>query len=152
MLVLAAANAVSVVLLGTVCLLRLTGRIGGPAFLGCLAILFVLATALWVRIERRHRPLDPWRRLLRVIVGLLLALVAVPMAVLTPLFWLDTQLPAEAGFQQTLGPLMAAILIALVLAVLVNAAGGIVIGVGATRGHRRAVPPAPRYPVNSPDP
>lgn len=144
MLVLAAANAVSVVLLGTVCLLRLTGRLGVPAFLGCLAILFVLATALWVRTERRHRRLEPWRRLIRVVVGLLLALVAAPMAVLTPLFWLDTHLPAEAGFQQTLGPVMAAILMALVLAVLVNAAGGIVIAARAVRGaYRRAAPPAP---------
>ena len=143
MLVLAAANAVSVVLLGTVCLLRINGHIGGPAFLACLVILFVLATALWVRIERRHRPLDPWRRLVRVVVGLLVALVAAPIAVLMPLFWLDTHLPVEAGFQQMLGPIMAAILIALVLAVLVNAAGGIVIAAVATRGHRRAAPPAP---------
>lgn len=130
MVVLAGANAVSVLLLGTLSYMRFSGRLGVPAFLACLVIVFVLATALWVRTERRHRRLEPLRRLARVAGGLLLVVVLAPMIVLTPLFWLDAQLPVEAGFQRTLGFVMAATLTALVLSVLVNAVGGVVIAVG----------------------
>ena len=140
MLVLAGANAVSVVLLGTLCLLWLTGRVAAPAFVSCLVVIFVLATALWVRTERRHRTLEPLRRVGRVAVGLVVVLAATPMAVLTPLFWLEQQLPAEANFVSALSPVMAAVLLALVLAVLVNAAGGVVIGLRALLGARGAVP------------
>ena len=143
---LAAANAVSVVLLGTLCALHLSGRLGVAAFLACLLILFIVATVLWVRTERRHRQLEPLRRLGRVVVGLVIVLVAAPMAVLTPLFWLDAQLPREANFAAVLGVAMAAMLMALVLAVLVNAAGGVVIALGALAGRGRPVTPGTPSP------
>lgn len=136
-LVLAAVNAVSVVLLGTLCALRLSGRVGVPPFLGCLVVLFFLATMVWVRTERRHRPLEPLRRLGRVVAGLAVVLVAAPMAVLTPLFWLHAQLPPEANFDAVLRVAMAATLMALVLAVVVNAAGGVVIALGVFGGRGR---------------
>jgi hypothetical protein len=126
-LVLAAANAVSVLLLGTLCFLRLSGRIGVPAFVTCLVLLFPLATALLVRTERRERQPAPLRRAGRVVGGLLIVVVVAPMTILTPLFWLDAQLPPEADFQRTIGLVMAAMLMALVLAILVNAAGGAVV-------------------------
>ena len=146
MLVLAGANAVSVVLLGTLCFVRLSGRIGGPAFVGCLMVLFVLATVLWVRSERRNRRREPLRRLSGVVGGLLIAVVLAPMAVLTPMFWLHAQLPSEAGFDHTVGLVMAAMLIALVLAVLVNAAGGVVVVVRAFLTRGRPAPPGASSP------
>lgn len=141
MLVLAGANVVSVVLLGTLCLLWLTGRVAAPAFVPCLVVIFVLATALWVRTERRHRTLEPLRRVGRIAIGLVVVLAATPMVVLTPLFWLEQQLPAEADFTSALSPVMAAVFLALVFAILVNAAGGVVIGARALVRARRAVPP-----------
>lgn len=145
-LVLAAANAVTVLLLGTLCLLRLSGRLGVPAFLGCLVMLFALATAMWVRTERRHRGLEPLRRLGRVVVGLAIVVMVAPMTVLTPLFWLDAQLPPEAEFQRLLGLVMASMLMALVLAVLVNAAGGVVIGLRTLAARGRPAPPGASSP------
>jgi hypothetical protein len=133
-LVLAAANAVSVLLFGTLYAAAGTGHLTGPSFLACLPVLFALTTSLWVRTERRHRALPPIRRLGRAVVGLVGVLVVTPMAVLTPLFWLELQLPAEAGLHLILGPTMALVLIALVLTILVNAVGGVVIGVRAALG------------------
>lgn len=138
---LAGANAVSVLLLGTVCFLRLSGRLGGGAFVGCLAALFLLATALWVWSERRNRNRAALGRLVGVVGGLLIAVVLAPMVVLTPMFWLHAQLPPEAGFHQTIGLVMAAMLMALALAVLVNAVGGAVVMVGAFLARGRATGP-----------
>lgn len=138
---LAGANAVSVVLLGTLCFVRLSGRIGGPAFVGCLVVLFVLATALWVRSERRNRGREPLRRISGGVGGLLIAAVLAPMVVLTPMFWLHAQLPPEAGFDHTIGLVMAAMLVALVLAVLVNAVGAVVVMVRAFLARGRPARP-----------
>ena len=140
MLAMAGTNAVSVVLLGTLCLLGLTGRLAGPLFVGCLAAVFVLVTVLWIRTEQRHRAIDPFRRAARVVVGLLAVIVATPMVVLTPLFWLERQVPAEAGFTSALSPVMAAVLLALVFAILVNVAGGAVVAARALLGARRSAP------------
>ena len=134
MLALAGANAVTVLLLGTVCFVRLSGRIGGPAFLGCLAVLFGLATALWVWSEHRNPHRAP---LLRLVIAVILA----PMVTLTPMFWLHAQLPPEADFDRTIGQAMAAMLMALVLAVLVNAVGAIVVMVRAFIARARPARP-----------
>ena len=56
---------------------------------------------------------------------------------LTPLFWLDAQLPAEAGLRDALGGVMALVLITLVLVVLVNVTGSL-------RGGRTSGPRAAR--------
>jgi ABC-type amino acid transport system permease subunit len=141
-LTLASANAVSVLLLGTLCVLRLSGRLGIAAFLGCLVIVFILATVLWVWTERRHRQLPLLRRAARVIVALLVVVILAPMAVLTPLFWLDAQLPPQAEFHRPLGFVMAGMLMALVLAVLVNAVGAVVIALRGLTGRGHAAPSA----------
>ena len=60
--------------------------------------------------------------------GLVAALIAVPMITLMPLFWLDSQLPPVAGLSSLLAPAMSIVLISLVLVVLVNLTGGLVIG------------------------
>ena len=145
-LALVGANAVSVFLLGTLCFVRLSGHIGWPAFLGCLAVVFMLATALWVRSEQRNRPRAPLRRLTGVVGALLMAVVLAPMVVLTPMFWLHAQLPPEAGLDHTIGRVMAAMLIALVLAVLVNAVGAAVVMGRAFLRRGRPAPPGASSP------
>ena len=129
MLALIAANAVGVVLFGTLYAVAGARVLSQSAFLACLAVLFVLITALWVRTEARHRTFGPWRRLGRIVVGLLAVLVVTPAAVLAPLFWLDQQLPAEVGVHDARGGIMALVLIALVLVVVVNVVG-VVIALG----------------------
>jgi hypothetical protein len=125
-LALAAANAVSVVLFGTLYTLAGAHVLSQVAFLACLVVLFVLMTGLWVRTEARHRRVAPVQRLGRIVVGLLSVLVVTPVAVLAPLFWLDEQLPAEAGLRAARGGIMALVLIALILVVFVNVAGMLV--------------------------
>ena len=96
------------------------------AFAACLFVIFSLVTALWVRVEARHRGLETLRRIGRVAAGLVVVLLGVPAFVLMPAFWLDTQLPDEVGFTRYLAPLMTLVLISLGLVVLVNVVGGVV--------------------------
>jgi Flp pilus assembly protein TadB len=126
-LALAAANAVGVVLFGTLYAVAGTSVLSHAAFLACLTVVFALVTALWVRTEARQRALDPLRRIGRIVVGLLSVVVVTPAAVLAPLFWLDEQLPVEVGLHDARGGVMALMLIALVLVILVNVAGSIVV-------------------------
>jgi phosphatidylglycerophosphate synthase len=124
MLALAGANLVSVLLFGALYAVAGAEYLSQAAFLVCLAVLAVLAITLWVRVEGRHRALDPIRRLGRVVAGLVMVAIGTPVLVLMPLFWLDRQLPAEAGFTPLLGPVMALTLIALALTAAVNVIGG----------------------------
>lgn len=126
MFALAATNAVSVLLFGTLYALAGAGRLSQGAFLACLGVLFVLVTALWVRVEGRHQAFEPLRRLGRVAAGLMAIVIGTPMLVLMPLFWLDSKLPPEAGLNRLLAPIMTLVLISLVLVILVNAAGAVV--------------------------
>ena len=126
MIALAGANAVGVVLFGALYALAGARYLSQAAFLLCLALLFVLVTALWVRLEARHRPLGAVRRLGRAAAALVAVGIATPMVVLMPLYWLDAQLPPEAGLAGTLPGIMALVLIALVLTAAANAAGATV--------------------------
>lgn len=128
MLILAGANTVSVVLFGALYLLAATGALAQPAFLTCLAVLFGLATFVWVRTEARHRGLEPVRRFGRVMIGLVLVVLVTPVAVLMPIFWLESQLPAEADFQRYVRGIMVIVLVSLALTAAVNVVGGLVIG------------------------
>ena len=127
MIALAGANAVGVVLFGALYALAGARYLSQAPFLLCLALLFVLVTALWVRVEARHRPLGVVRRLGRAAVGFVVVGIATPMAVLMPLYWLELQLPPEAGLAGVLPGIMALVLIALVLTAAVNAAGAAVV-------------------------
>jgi hypothetical protein len=122
-LALALANIVGAVLFGTLYAVAGASLMPQGAFLVCLPVLFVLITALWIRIERRHRMLGLLRRVGRVAIGLMLVVFAVPAVVLMPVFWLDTMLPPEAGLTSLLAPIMTIVLIALVLVGLVNVVG-----------------------------
>jgi len=126
-LVLAAANLLGVALFGTLYVVAGLRYMSQAAFLACLVVLFALVTALWLRVERQHRHLQPAGRVGRVVAGLVAVLIAVPIAVLAPVFWLDAQLPVEAGLHTRRGAVMVVVLIALVLTLLVNVAGGVVI-------------------------
>lgn len=126
MLALALANVVGAVLFGTLYAVAGASLMSQGAFVVCLPVLFVLVTALWLRIERRHRMLGLLRRVGRVAIGLVLVVFAVPAAVLMPVFWLDTILPPEARLTSLLGPIMAIVLIALALVGLVNLVGSAV--------------------------
>ena len=127
MLALAAANAVGVVLFGTLYAIAGARVLSQVAFLGCLAVLFALMTTVWIRTEARHGGVAPLRRIVRIVGGLLCVVVATPAVVLTPVFWLDAQLPVEAGLHAVRGGVMALILVTLVLVVLVNVTGSVVV-------------------------
>src|SRR5262245_29725001 len=107
-------------------------------FLTRLLVLFVMVTALWVRVERRHRHLQPVRRFGRVGGGLLAAVIVLPIAVLMPVFWLAEKIPVEAGLHARRGAIMVVLLAALALTVLVNVVGGIVIALRAALARTRA--------------
>lgn len=126
MFALTVTNAVGVVLFGALYAVAGAGLLSQAGFLTCLGVLFVLVTGLWVRTESRHRALEPLRRLGRVAIGLATVVIGMPVLVLMPLFWLDTQLPADAGLNRLLAPIMTLVLVSLVLVALVNVAGAVV--------------------------
>jgi hypothetical protein len=70
------------------------------------------------------------------VIGLLIVLVATPVIVLGPLFWLAEQLPVEAGLHAAQGGIMALVLIALVLVVFVNVTGMLVAVIRSVFGGR----------------
>lgn len=129
MLALGGANAVGVVLFGTLYAVAGAQLVSQTAFLACLALLFGLVTVLWVRTERRHERLDPLARIGRAAAGLVAVLIVMPVVVLMPLFWLDTQIPPEAGLNPMLAPVMTLVLIALVLVGLTNVVGGVAVAI-----------------------
>jgi hypothetical protein len=98
------------------------------AFLASLVVFFISATALWVRIERSrpgHR--DVVARIGRGSFALVVVVVALPALVLAPLLGLQETLPPAAGFADVVRPAMVLLLISLVWAVAVNAAGASVV-------------------------
>jgi hypothetical protein len=72
-----------------------------------------------------------------VALGLVAVVIATPVLVLMPLFWLDTRLPPEAGLNRLLAPIMTLVLVSLVLVVLVNVAGSVVAIAAALADRRR---------------
>ena len=102
-------------------------------FVAGLLLAFAGVTALWVWVEQQSRALEAIRRVGRVAMALLLVVIGLPIAVLMPLFWLESQLPLEAVPELHLGSVMALLLVSLVLVVAVNVVGGLVtvaLGVG----------------------
>jgi hypothetical protein len=123
-LALAGANVVGVAAFAL--LYALAGRrlLSQGAFWVALALLFVASAVLWVRLEGRQGPRrDVLSRAGRIAAGLALPIIAAPVVVLTPLFFLLDQLPREEGMAELIGRVMFLLLTSLVLMVLVNAAG-----------------------------
>lgn len=138
MLALAATNGVGVLLFSVLYAVAGARWLPQWAFLACLVILFGLVTALWVSVEgRQGSGRGGVARLGRIAFGLMVVTLAVPMVVLMPLFWLDSQLPPEAGLNSMLAPAMTIVLIALTLTALVNVVGGILALARAALGLRR---------------
>jgi hypothetical protein len=127
MLALAAANAVGAVLFGALYSVAGANLMSQATFLACLVMLLSLVTSLWIRTEARHQCLDPLRRVGKAAAGLMLVVLATPMIVLMPLFWLDTHLPQDAGLQRLLAPIMTVILFSLLLVGLTNLIGSTVV-------------------------
>lgn len=136
MLALAAANTVGVVLFATLYVIAGARLLPQPAFVVCLVVLFGLMIVVWLRTEARHRGVDIGRRIGRIVLGLGVVVVATPVVVLGPVFWLDAQLPAEVGLHAMRGGIMALVLIALTLVVLVNLAGAAIALAAAALGRR----------------
>ena len=108
-----------------------------PAVLiGGLLLVFAGVTALWVRVERQPRGLDPLRRLGRAVMGLVAVVIGLPVVVLGPMFWAESKLPLEAVPALHLGPVMALLLVSLTLVAGVNAVGAVV-AVALALGQRR---------------
>ena len=137
MFALAAANAVGVVLFGVLYAVAGAGLLSQRAFLLCLGVLFLLVTVVWTWAERRHHRLAVLARIGRAAAGLLVVVLATPMVVLMPLFWLDTRLPEDAGLRAILAPIMTVVLVSLVLVALTNIVGSIAASVLGFRRQRR---------------
>ena len=95
MMALAAVNVLGAVVFAGIYAASGTGRLPPAAFLVGLPVAFIAITALWVRVEDRSRALDPMVRVGRGAIGLLAVLIGLPVVVLMPLFWLESQLPAR---------------------------------------------------------
>src|SRR5262245_59867645 len=100
-------------------------RLPPTVLLAGLPLVFAGMTWLWVRVEDRSRRLDALRRVGRGAIALLAVVIGLPVAVLMPLFWLESQLPDEAVAALQIGPVMALLLIAIALVIAVNAIGGL---------------------------
>jgi hypothetical protein len=137
-LALATANAIGVTLFGLLYVVAGANLMPQAAFLTCLVVLFTLVTAMWVRAEARHRRLETLSRVGRAAGGLLLVMIVIPIFILMPLFWLDTQLPPEAGLRRLLAPIMTLVLFSLVLVTLANVVGSVAIVTRAVLGGGRA--------------
>ena len=137
MLALAAVNVLGAVVFAGLYAASGAAQVSSVTFLGGLLVFFGGMTAIWVRVEQQSRGVDPFRRVGRGAIGLLMVVIGLPMVVLMPLFWLETQLPPEAVPALHLGPVMALLLVALALVVAVNAVGAIVtLGIGVGRRWR----------------
>jgi hypothetical protein len=110
--------------------------------LGGLLLAFASMTVIWVRVEQRSQALEPFRRVGRIAMGLLAVVIGLPVVVLMPLFWLESQLPLEAVPALHLGPVMALLLVALASIVAVNVAGAVVaVALSIGRRWRAGQPP-----------
>ena len=144
MLVLAAINSLGVALFAGAYGAAALRWLSQGAFLASLVVAFGLTVALWVRIERRGSlTRSPLERTGRAAAALVLTVVLVPIAVLTPFFALQSQLPPEAGADHVAGRIMVILIAALALVALANFSGGTYLMVSAlgARLRGRSGPP-----------
>ena len=110
------------------------------AFLAALIMLLGVVTALWVRVEGRGAGArGHLERIGRAAAALLIVVALGPIAVLMPLFLLDTQLPPEAGLTHVISRTMVLLLVSIALVTLCNLGGAlvrVVLAVGARLGRR----------------
>lgn len=105
------------------------------AFLAALVMLLGAVTALWVRVEGRGAGArGPFERIGRAMAALLLVVALGPIALLMPLFALDTQLPPEAGLTHVISRTMVLLLVSVALVILCNVIGALAQVLIALRG------------------
>lgn len=137
MLTLAAVNVFGAVAFAGVYAAGSRLRDAPAVFIVAVALAFVGVTALWVYVEQRPRALEAIRRIGRGVIALLMVVIGLPMIVLMPLFWLESQLPPEAIPALHLGSVMALLLVSVSLVVATNIAGALVAtGLGILRRWR----------------
>ena len=144
MLVLAAVNALGVALFAGAYGAAALRWLSQGAFLASLVVAFGVTVALWLRVERRGSPTrSPLERMGRAAAALVLAVVLIPIAVLTPFFAVQSQLPPEAGADHLIGRMMVLLIAALALVALANLSGGTYLVVSAlgARLRGRSGPP-----------
>jgi hypothetical protein len=121
---LAAINAAGAFVFGLVYAAAALRILNQAAFLVALVVLFGAVTALWVHVEHsRGRARDPLSRLGCIVGALALTVLAVPGLILMPLFALKQSLPAEAGIDEVIRPILVLLLVSLALVVSMNLAG-----------------------------
>ena len=124
MIALAGIDALAMLGFGTVYAAAGTRLLGEAAFGTALLLVFLAATALWLRIERLY---GAGRRLLgravRVVGAFLLCAIAVPALVLMVLFFFREHAPPEVGLEHVIAPAMFLLLASLALTATVNLAG-----------------------------
>ncbi len=124
MLALTAVNAAGALVFGLLYAAGAARLLTQGAFLAALVVLFVAISACWLHVERsRGRPGDTLSRLGRISAALVLTVIALPGLTLMPLFALKEGLPAEAGIEDLIRPVMVLLLISLALVALMNVAG-----------------------------
>ena len=96
MLALAAANVFGAVAFAGVYAAGSRLRDAPAVFVVAMLLALVGVTALWVYVEQRSRALEVISRIGRGVIALLMVAIGLPMVVLMPLFWLESQLPPEA--------------------------------------------------------
>ncbi|HEY8370765.1 MAG TPA: hypothetical protein VIM86_15790 [Thermodesulfobacteriota bacterium] len=143
-LLLAGVNLGAVVLLVLLVGSALVGSLSPVPYRVALVGLLAGYLVLWVRVERdlgrgRHLLL----RAFRALAALVIALVAAPMVVLTPVFSLEAQLPESAGFDRVSARSMVVVRVARDALVTSNVlAGGAAVAVGMVARWRRRSSPA----------
>lgn len=124
MLALTAVNVAGALIFGLLYAAAAARMLTQGAFLAALVVFFVAVSACWVHVERsRARERDALSRVGRIGGALVLTLIALPGLTLMPLFALKEVLPAEAGLDDVVRPVMVLLLISLALVALVNIAG-----------------------------
>ena len=123
---LAAVNVLGAVVFAGLYAVGARAPIAPAVLIAGLLLVFAGVTALWVAVEQRSRGLDPFRRIGRGVMALLAVVIGLPIVVLMPMFWLESQLPLEAVPLLNLGPVMALLLVALALVVAMNGVGAVV--------------------------
>lgn len=137
MLALAGTNALAALVFAAVYVAAASGWLTQFAFLASLVVFFISLTALWVHVERsRSGARDAVSRLGRGVLALVLVVLGLPALALGPLFAMQQTIPADAGLDDVIRPVMVLLLLALVLVSAMNVAGVAFLAVSALRARR----------------
>jgi hypothetical protein len=130
LLALAATNFACTLVLAGLFALGATGRLSPVAYQVGLIGLGALAVALWARVEQTFgRGHGAFRRIATAAAALPIAIVATPALVLMPLFALEGQMPAEAGFRPVVAVALESLRAGVSLLVALNLLAAVVVAI-----------------------